>query len=70
MNQSKRKDENRQGLIIGGVILIGIGGLFLAVNMGWLPFISRSWPVIPIIVGIALIVGAFSKSRDKDESAP
>ena len=71
MNQSKDKDESRQGLIIGGVILIGIGGLFLAVNMGWMPFIADSWPVIPIIVGVALIIGAFTKSKEeKDESTP
>ena len=71
MNQNNEKDETRHGLIIGGIILIGIGGVFLAINMGWMPFVGDSWPVIPIIVGIALIIGAFTRSREKkDESTP
>ncbi|MFH1699470.1 MAG: DUF5668 domain-containing protein [Candidatus Zixiibacteriota bacterium] len=71
MNQSKSKDEGRQGYFIGGFILIGIGGLFLMVNMGWLPYLTDSWPLILIIVGVALLIGGFTKSRKKgDESTP
>lgn len=71
MNQNKGDDWARRGLNIGGIILIGIGGLFLTINMGWMPFISDSWPVILIVVGISLIIGGFKKPQKKgDEPIP
>jgi len=62
----------RHGNPVGGVIILGIGLYFLAVQMGYLPSIGRSWPIFLVIVGVALIVGSFfRKSRDGgDREAP
>ncbi len=46
----------RRGRTIGGVILIVLGGMFLLENFyPWFRF-EDYWPVILIVIGIALIV--------------
>jgi putative Mn2+ efflux pump MntP len=67
MSDRKDEAERQHGSIVGGIVLIGIGGFFLLLNMGWIPFLWDSWPVILIIVGVALLIGAFSKTRAKKE---
>ncbi len=64
----KKAEEDRRGMLVGGLITLGIGVLFLLSNMGILPDIGRMWPLIPIIVGVALIIGAFSKGKKSEES--
>jgi len=49
-------------MLIGGMIVTGVGVLFLLVELDIIPSVGRMWPVIPIIVGVALIVGSFRKS--------
>ena len=49
-------------MLIGGMIVTGVGVLFLMVELDIIPSVGRMWPVIPIIVGVALIVGSFRKS--------
>jgi hypothetical protein len=57
-------DRNRAGQIQGGVIVMGVGIVFLLSNLDYLPPIHRIWPLFPIIVGIALILGGiFGRSR-------
>lgn len=55
--------NSRQGNLIGGLILITIGVLFLLdrfteVNFGDL------WPVILIVAGLAVLTGSFGKSKN------
>ena len=55
------------GRIIWGVILIGIGALFFGENMGWLSmgageYISRFWPVILVIIGLAILGDVFKST--------
>ena len=50
-------------LLIGGLIVLGVGVLFLLHNLGVIPDMDVIWPVFPIIVGIALIVGALLRMR-------
>jgi len=65
-----RKSDGR-GSPVAGVIILGIGLYFLAVQMDYLPSVGKSWPIFLVIVGVALIVGAlFRKRRPRDESAP
>jgi membrane-bound ClpP family serine protease len=49
-----------QGKSIGAVVLIVLGVVFLAANHGWIPNIGvllvRWWPLILIIVGVALLL--------------
>ena len=60
MGESKDGDD-RRGMLIGGLITLGIGVVFLLVNYGKIPNLGKMWPIFPIIVGIALIVGSFLK---------
>ena len=45
---------------IGAWILIVLGALFLASNLGWIPrlgpLLAHWWPVILIVVGISMLV--------------
>jgi Domain of unknown function (DUF5668) len=45
---------------VGAVILIVLGALFLASNLGWIPrvgpLLHQWWPLILIIVGVLLLV--------------
>ena len=45
------------GNTIGGIILIGLGGAFLAHNFGFLSLASlwKFWPVILIALGVSMI---------------
>jgi hypothetical protein len=68
-NMSQKKaEEERRGLLIGGSITLGVGLIFLLINFGVFPDIGRMWPMFPIIVGIALIIGSFYKSKKADKS--
>jgi len=45
---------------IGALILIVLGALFLAANLGWIPRIGPLlavwWPLILIVVGVYMLV--------------
>ncbi len=68
MNGNWRKTS--QGSLTAGVILIGIGFLFLLTNFKIVPALHRLWPVFLIIVGIAIILGGKRKSEEKPPSSP
>ncbi len=56
---SKLADAPRTGGYTGGVVLVGIGGLFLVSNLGLLPngwSVWDFWPVALIAVGIMLLL--------------
>jgi hypothetical protein len=59
-----RKDESR-GMLMGGLIVLGVGILFLLLNLGVIPDMDVIWPVFPIIVGVVLVVGALLKMRSE-----
>lgn len=66
---SKHKDdEDRRGMLIGGLIVLGVGAVFLLSNLRILPDIGEMWPLLPIVVGIALIAGSFMKGKKADDS--
>jgi len=52
---------------IGAYILIILGILFLMSNLGWIPpirlLISQWWPIILIIVGIAVLIRHSSRPK-------
>lgn len=53
--------DDARGLMIGGFIVLGVGVFFLLRNFGIIPDLGTMWPIIPIIVGVAMLVGAFSR---------
>lgn len=65
-NMENKGQEERSGMMIGGLIVLGIGILFLLINLGIIPGFKVIWPIIMIIVGLALIIGSFS-NRKKDQ---
>ncbi len=64
----KKTEEERRGLLIGGMITMGVGLVFLLSNLGLLPDIGEMWPLIPIVVGISLIIASFYKDKKSDKS--
>ena len=57
------KKDDARGMLIGGLIVLGVGILFLLHNLGVIPDMDVIWPIFPIVVGLALIVGALTKMR-------
>lgn len=52
----ERRVRNRQ---VGGLILVGLGTLFLVTNLNlfwWLNW-DRLWPVVLIVIGVAILFG-------------
>ncbi len=54
--------NERGGMLIGGIIVTGVGVIFLLDELDIIPSVGRMWPIFPIIVGVALIVGSFRKA--------
>ena len=67
MHKDKMSDD-RRGLLIGGVITLGFGVIFLLDSFDVIPSFGEMWPLFPIVAGIALIIGAFVKGKKSDES--
>jgi len=64
MEQHERHHaDERRGMLVGGLIVFGIGVFFLLVQLDIIPDLRRMWPIFPIIVGLALIVGSFKRKR-------
>ncbi len=61
--KEKAEGEETRGLLIGGSITLGIGVLFLLSNLDVIPDFDVLWPIIPIIAGAAMIVGALARTR-------
>ncbi len=62
-DREEKVDNERSGMLVGGLIVFGVGLLFLLRNFGIIPDIGEMWPVFPIIVGLAMIIGSFRKGR-------
>ena len=62
------RHHKRNGGVTGGIVLIVIGGLFLADN--YLPHFnfSDTWPLILVAIGIGLIVNSTRRSENHGES--
>ena len=52
-----RKNKEGQGSLLFGLLLIAVGLLLLAQNLGWIPRIrfELTWPVLLIVIGVALL---------------
>ena len=67
--RDQRRDDGR-GMLIGGLIVLGVGVLFLLHNLGIIPDMDVVWPIFPIVVGVALIVGALLRMRGTGATGP
>jgi putative Mn2+ efflux pump MntP len=59
--------EQRKEKFIGGIILLGLGLLFLLSNLDIIPGLGKTWPLILIVIGIALLVTPGKKCEKKKE---
>jgi hypothetical protein len=59
--------QARPGPVIFGTILLGLGLFFYATTLGWISQDAqgRWWPVYPLIVGLALLVGYFASAQEQ-----
>ncbi|MGB8657302.1 MAG: DUF5668 domain-containing protein [Candidatus Zixiibacteriota bacterium] len=57
MNEPAEK-EGRHGTLVGGLIVLGLGIVFLLSNLEIIPDIGRMWPLVLVVIGIALVVGS------------
>jgi uncharacterized membrane protein YccC len=63
--ENKNKEYSRDK-IIGGIILLGIGLLFLLSNLDIIPDIGTTWPLILIVIGFALLLTSGKKSKEQE----
>ena len=63
----KCEKEARHGMVIGGLIVLGLGIVFLLANLEIIPDIGTMWPLILVVIGIAILVGAVVKKEKKGE---
>ena len=66
-DKEKKELDDRSGMFSGGSIVLGIGILFLLINMDILPSLHDTWPFFMIIVGVALIIGGLAKKKKKSD---
>jgi len=64
-SSSNYKDD--RGRLVGGIIVAGIGLVFLLSNLDVIPHIGKTWPLILVVVGFALLIGAV---RGRGQSDP
>ncbi len=55
--------EHRKHPLISGIVFLGIGLFLLAVNYGYLPSVDESWPVIIILIGVAILISTLTRRR-------
>jgi len=61
LREGSDDNERKNSRIIGGLILLALGCLFLINNfLPWFNF-SRLWPLILIIIGLAILVSSLRK---------
>ena len=63
----EEEKEDRHGMVIGGIIVLGSGIVFLLSNLRIIPHIGEMWPLFMVVVGIALLIGAIVKKEPKKE---
>lgn len=61
-------DNANHGQVQAGLIVLGVGVIFLLSNLGYIPDVGDMWPLFPIVVGIALIVGGLMRKGKRPAS--
>ncbi len=61
---ARPSDGGRRGAIIAGLILVGLGGLFLLRELFPAFDASLAWPIASVILGVVLVILAFRPRHD------
>ena len=64
----KNEKNDRHGMVIGGLIVLGLGVVFLLANLEIIPDFGTMWPLVLVVIGIALLIGALVKKEKKEEA--
>lgn len=64
----KPEKEKKKGSLVGGLVLITLGLLFLADEFFPGFDFSDFWPVIIIVIGVGLLINAFSGKHNKNQA--
>jgi len=60
--------KNWSDNIFWGLVMVVVGGLFLARNLGYIDFhftIKTYWPLILIFIGLSVVLKSFGKNGQK-----
>ena len=62
-----KPERKRKGSLIGGLVLITLGAIFLADE--FLPSVDFGdlWPLILVVIGAGLLINTFTKNKPKNE---
>jgi uncharacterized membrane protein HdeD (DUF308 family) len=63
----QHQESDRHWNLIGGIIVLGVGLVFLLSNLRVIPDLVRMWPLLLVVVGVALLIGALL-GRDKRDT--
>ena len=67
-NNPKNLEHRKRGNLIGGLILLTIGVMFLIENFVPNVYFSDLWPFILIIAGVAVLINNHNKKSGDEES--
>ncbi len=70
MANGEKKKSKGDGSITAGLIMVGIGLVFLLSNLGIIPDLGETWPLFLIIVGVALLIGAMRDRKSSETMQP
>jgi hypothetical protein len=60
-------EKSSTGQIVAGSIVLGVGILFLMVNLDLIPSLEDTWPIFVIIAGLAFIIGGLVQKKKPEE---
>jgi hypothetical protein len=70
MEKSGSDEKWEYGRAFVGIIILGVGIIFLLANWGIIPSMHHTWPLILIVVGLAFLLGAGRKRKDSSSQPP
>jgi uncharacterized membrane protein len=70
VEKSTPDEKCDSGRAFVGIIILGVGIIFLLSNWGIIPSMHRTWPLILIVVGLAFLFGFGRKRKDLSQQPP
>ena len=70
MGRNEKDKDTVQGRLTAGLILTGLGLVFLLSNINVIPPIEDSWPLFLVVVGGALLFGAMRDRKKREDALP
>lgn len=70
MEKTSSEEKWDSGRAFVGIIILGVGVIFLLSNWGIIPSMHYTWPLILIVVGLAFLFGAGRKHKCSSQQSP